>query len=104
MPGVVSDDKSRPPDLGHYFIADAADVILGVDAERPKTGGTYPRMEAVQPGVTQRVVEPHCDETLRGIRPAGAQRLRGQQSFHRKGPSPSIVLRAEVTVVMQDFS
>jgi hypothetical protein len=78
---IVGHDKSRPPDFGHYFVADPADVILRVDAERTEPSRANSRVETVCPSISQAFIERHSDETLCRI---GAGRL---QCFSGQNPS-----------------
>src|ERR1700730_11288826 len=79
--GVVSHDKARPSDLGHYLVADAADVILLIDAARLISRGMYSRFKSAEPCIVHTVVKPHGDEALWRTRSTRPQRLGGQQSL-----------------------
>src|SRR5580704_13734354 len=73
--GVVSHNEARSPNLGHYLVADAADVILLIDAARLISRGPYSRFKSAEPCIAHTVVKPHGDETLWRTRSARPQRL-----------------------------
>ena len=98
--GVVSHDKARPSDLGHYLVADAANVILTINTKRLKSSGPYSGIKTIRPSLVQTWIEPHSDETLCRTRFASSPRFDSQQSFHRK--STARATRPQIIVIDQD--
>jgi hypothetical protein len=77
---VIGHDETGAPNLGHYFVADTADVILVINTYRPKSSRAYARIKTVCPYISQASIKPHGNKTLGRIG-AYLQRFSGQQSL-----------------------
>jgi hypothetical protein len=90
LTGVVSHYEARAPDLGHYFVGDAANKVFVVKAKWPKPCRAYSGIKAIRPRIVQARIKPHGNETLGRTRFARSKCFSSQNPFHSEGSRYSL--------------